>query len=139
MYRLFSLPLIIILFGCGQHNNEGLKSDSISISIDSVRVNAKDQFLYLNSYLRHSDLSEDKKFLFNFNLDKHHIKQIDLDKLELVNTYPMEKEGPDGIGTNIHNIRYLQNDTFYISSYERSGIVNLEGEKYWISPSIFMI
>ncbi|MBR9775448.1 MAG: DUF4221 domain-containing protein [Cytophagales bacterium] len=129
MYRLFSLPLIIILFGCGQHNNEGLKSDSISISIDSVRVNAKDQFLYLNSYLRHSDLSEGKKFLFNFNLDKHHIEQIDLDKLELVNTYPMEKEGPDGIGTNIHNIRYLQNDTFYISSYERSGIVNLEGEK----------
>lgn len=129
MYRLSYLPLIIILIACGQHNNEGLKSDSISISIDSVRVDAKDQFLYLNSYLRHSDLSEDKKFLFNFNLDKHHIEQIDLDKLELVNTYPMEKEGPDGIGTNIHNIRYLQNDTFYISSYERSGIVNLEGEK----------
>ena len=92
MYRLFSLPLIIILFGCGQHNNEGLKSDSISISIDSVRVNAKDQFLYLNSYLRHSDLSEGKKFLFNFNLDKHHIEQIDLDKLELVKKVQMGLE-----------------------------------------------
>lgn len=49
MYRLSYLPLIIILIACGQHNNEGLKSDSISISIDSVRVDAKDQFLYLNS------------------------------------------------------------------------------------------
>lgn len=129
MSKLFSLPLIIILFACGQRNNESLKSDSITISLDTVTVDAKDQFLYLNSFLLQSDLSKDKKFLFNFNLDKHLIEQIDLDELELVNTYPMEKEGPDGIGTNIYNFRYLQNDTFFISSHERNGIVNLEGKK----------
>lgn len=129
MFKIGSLLLIFILIACGQRNNEGLTSDTITISIDSVKVNAKDKILFLNSNLLQSDLSDDNKSLFNFNLSKHVIEQIDLDELELVDTYPMEKEGPDGIGTNIFNFHCLQNDTFFIGSYERNGIVNLEGEK----------
>lgn len=81
MFKIGSLLLIFILIACGKRNNEGLISDTITISIDSVKVNAKDKILFLNSNLLQSDLSDDNKSLFNFNLSQHVIEQIDLDEM----------------------------------------------------------
>lgn len=124
-----SFILILMIFSCSRQN-ENSGSNSINYKIDTVIINSKEEIIFLKQHLLQSDIASNEKYLYNFNLDKHQIERINLDLLELEDVHPMEKEGPNGIGTNIWIFNHLKDHTFFIGSYEKNSIVTLQGEKY---------
>ncbi|WP_234364155.1 DUF4221 family protein [Lunatibacter salilacus] len=97
----------------------------MSISIDTVIIDSQNEILDLKSGLFISDFSENKRYLYNFNSINHSIEKIDLDNLEFVDRYYFEKEGPNGVGEQVGQIQYLQQEMFYLTN----GIFNLDGQK----------
>jgi hypothetical protein len=88
----------LILWSCGNEKGNGkVGSFDFSIEIDTVLVDSKGEVLMAGTYLSAFDLSQDKKYLYNFDANSHQIEVIDLDKLSLVRKIQMEKDGPNGV------------------------------------------
>ena len=90
-----------------QRKNIELDNHGILYSVDTVSIDAKGQFMYLEYDLHQSDYCLQDGFLYNYNGFDHSIEKIDLDRLELVEKFPLQKEGPDGTGSHIFNWRLL--------------------------------
>ncbi len=122
--------LSVFCFACGGNNPEIQNNFSnITFTIDTVVVDAGDEILFLRWGIGLSDLSSDKKFLFNFNLDDYTIEKINLDKLVLEEKLPFEKEGPNGTGEYLSNMNLYKDDQVFLSGYNFIGLFNLSGEK----------
>lgn len=91
-------------FSCGK-SGEDVIDNSFNYRIDTLVVDAKGEILYLEYDLRVADYSEVDGFLYNFNKQAHSIEKIDLDRLEWVETSPLQQEGPDGTGFWISDIQ----------------------------------
>ena len=74
------------------------KNFQFSYELDTVYIDSKGEFLFLNRGLAGSTLTNEDK-LYTFNHPKYRIDIIDLDTRELIDTIKFEKEGPTGIGT----------------------------------------
>ncbi|MDF2156374.1 DUF4221 family protein [Algoriphagus sp. CAU 1675] len=96
----FFCGLTLFLFGCQEKhagsNTFKIPTDSleVTLSIDTILIDAGDDFIYLNHYLRLSDFSADRRFLHNFNPLNYEMELIDLQEKRLVEKYRIEKEGP---------------------------------------------
>jgi hypothetical protein len=98
IYLLF-LPLILSCGGNSSDNSEsGNVLENLTFSVDTVMVDAGDDILSLQWNLNLSTLSNDQKFLFNFNPKTNQIEVIDLEKLKLKKKFSLEREGPLGTG-----------------------------------------
>lgn len=93
------LTLSILLFSCGEKTIKEIQiNTNLTYSFDTVMVDAGDEFLYLNNRLFSSDISSDRKYLFNWNREGSNLEKIDLNELTLVNKIKFDQEGPDGVG-----------------------------------------
>lgn len=104
MKRLPFFCFILFLLGCNEpkstlENTAKVPANTFELtySIDTVMIDAGEDFVYLNSQLQISDISLDKKFLYNFNPVSYEIEVIDLDQEMLVKKIALEKEGPNSI------------------------------------------
>ncbi len=122
--------LSVLLFACGGNKTE-TKNDfsDITFKMDTIMVDPREEILFLKWGISLSDLSSDKKFLFNFNLDDYTIEKINLDKLVLEEKLSFEKEGPNGTGDNISSIKLYKEDQVFFSGFNSIGLFNLTGEK----------
>ncbi|MDG1277910.1 MAG: DUF4221 family protein [Algoriphagus sp.] len=104
MRRLLFFCFLLFLLGCNDpsstlENTAKIPSNGFELtySIDTVKIDAGEDFVYLNSQLQISDISLDRKTLYNFNPVSYEIEVIDLDQAMLVKKIALEKEGPNSI------------------------------------------
>ncbi len=95
MRKLLTLIFLSLIFSCSDKNNENW--DDLKISVDTVMVEAGEEFIFLQTGLSHSSLSNDESLLFNFT-PKSELEVIDLDSLKLRRKIATDKEGVLGTG-----------------------------------------
>ncbi|WP_100627919.1 DUF4221 family protein [Algoriphagus formosus] len=125
--RYFIIPFIAIIFcGCTERTTEFENTKKI-YSIDTVRINSRNEILDIWGFLSFSDLDSAKKSIFFYNSYNHSIDQIDLNRLEFIKRLKFEKEGPNGTGDIFHEFNVLKGNRFFMKSFEKSGIFDQNG------------
>ena len=130
MVKKLTIILLVAVFGCETKESENSKSQmEITYSIDTVMIDSKGHFLYLSESLGRSFLAKDGKTLYNLNQKLPQLEVIDLSLMELVDTIPMEREGPAGIGAFdfYDGIQVLENGEIFIFAWEE--IVRLSADR----------
>jgi len=126
-------PLIVfalaILASCGDRENKSpYDTQALTITQDTVLVDPGDELIYLRTGLFHSALSADGRYLYNFNAQQYLLEKIDLEELRLVSMQPFEKEGPNGVGSNMYRVFLAgEDDLLLISFGTGGGVFDLEG------------
>ncbi|SHO62114.1 DUF4221 family protein [Algoriphagus zhangzhouensis] len=124
----------LAVFGCGSNDSEQKNNSSIEISykLDTVMVDAGDEFIHVQWSLTTSDLSQDGRYFYNFKTGSQEpgLEILDLDQLKLNQTIPMTLEGPNSIRSPyISKVYTLEDGTFYISDNYVVSHFDLEGKK----------
>ncbi|MBN7815181.1 DUF4221 domain-containing protein [Algoriphagus pacificus] len=120
MRTLFTIIALFILASCDGEKEkimEEAQPFTFSVEIDTVQIDFKDSFYFMEFYLATSTVSPDKKFLYNLNSFAPNLEIIDLDKLELIKIEPMEKEGPKGIGPVVFGISITQKNELVVEGW----------------------
>ncbi|MCS4435519.1 DUF4221 domain-containing protein [Aquiflexum gelatinilyticum] len=130
MKKVFLLVATVILLSCSKKGNENSTGafEENNLEIDTVLVDSKGEVLMAGTFLGVFDLSEDKKFLYNFDGSSHQIEVIDLDKLVLDRKIQLEKEGPNGI-ENPNGLLDLGEGRFLFSNFNSWTVVNQDAQK----------
>lgn len=122
----YLIIIILLLSACSVREIE-VENPIVSYSLDTVRINSKDEILDLLGFLSFSDLDLEKKSIFGYNTFDHSIDQFDLEKLEFINRQKFEKEGPNGTGDIFHEFHVLKDNRFFIKSFENSAVFDDKG------------
>ncbi|WP_026950804.1 DUF4221 family protein [Algoriphagus mannitolivorans] len=88
--------------GCDSGSTTETSSGSFdfSVSMDTVKIDAAEDLLFVGWNLASSGESADGKYLYNFNRNEPiSLEIISLEELKLEKIIPMELEGPDGVGS----------------------------------------
>jgi len=83
----------------------------------------------LSNRLRLADLSLDKSKLYLFSDKESNLAIIDLNTLQLQEKIPFEKEGPNGVGSNLWEINTLPDEKLLIKTFQEARIFDLQGQK----------
>lgn len=130
-YRKFSyLCFIGTLWACDNKSTvrQDLEREAI-ISIDTVMIDPGDQLIFPYIVSSRSFFTENKRFLFNFNDFDHSLEKIDLDKIELTDKYPFEKDGPNGTGEYVDYLVPVDSGKLLVQTSNRAGIFDYNGNK----------
>lgn len=119
--------ILILLFSACTAREIEVENPSVSYSLDTVRINSKNEILDLWGFASFSDLDFEKNTIFSYNSFNHSLDQIDLEKLEFIKRQAFEKDGPNGTGEILVGFNVLKDDRFFIKSYEKSAIFNDNG------------
>jgi hypothetical protein len=125
------LLLIIALAGCSSEQSSNSEPDDFQFSytVDTVVVDARDHFFFLNWDLELSDVSPDRKYLYNLNPNTFLLEIVNLDDLKLEKTIQLEKEGPDGVGLPYYGkIQVLENGNIGLFGQFKIHIVTEQGK-----------
>lgn len=126
------VPIILIswvLFSCAKPNESAKPGlAGLDLSIDTVFINPGVDFIHLRDNLWYSDISNDGRYLFNFNRNETVLEKIDLDNLRLDKRILFEKEGPNGIGTMLSNISVVTDEHILMWFYGLSSIFDQDGK-----------
>jgi hypothetical protein len=128
MRNVFLLMIFLGAVACGSSEENNFGSAGLTFSIDTVMVDPGEEILYLKTGLYHSVVSEDERYLLNFNSDSYRMEKIDLDELRAISFHSFEKEGPNGIGS-LYRVYRMPGDEYLMLSYYGGGVFNLDGEK----------
>ena len=98
MRLLIVAAFFIAVFSCAsKEEKKQTVSDQIKVSLDTVMIDAGEEFLYLQDQLYYSALSNDKSYLINFSRQDFTTEKIGLEELRLLDKVNFEKEGPNGV------------------------------------------
>ena len=129
-YLFFSILLVL---GCSSKENSNIpapNSVQFSYEIDTVQIDAGEDFLFLKHSLLSSEVSKDKRTFFNVDELGSQLEIIDLDKLVLKEKVPFEREGPDGVGPeHISNFKTMENGNFAFFNIRQMTVLNPEMQK----------
>lgn len=144
MKKLFYISVFTFLVACGETTN----SDEISISevpsnilekmtysVDTLVVDSGEALFNLkdmSKFGKHNYFSVNKTGDLMYFFDRHRLllQEVDLNKLKLVNVYPFEEEGPNGVGRFVYTFKNLSDGTFYVRNlFGDSWIFGKSGEK----------
>ena len=120
------LAIVFIFISCEKKHKE-LDGVKLAYTVDTVMIDPGDEILFLRYRLNSADISNDGKYLLNFNLDDHTIEKINLDGLRLEQKLPFETEGPDGTGKHVNFIHKLKGDSIFIKSFGQSALFRENG------------
>jgi len=112
MKKLLYLTVLAGFFACSEKDAASdLNSDlELSYTIDTVMIDAGDDFLFLKYDLIDSDISEDERLFINIDQLGNKIEIIDLDNNILKEKISFEREGPNGVGPeHISKFQLLEN------------------------------
>jgi len=130
MKHLLFIFSVFYLLSCGKKTEKPAESNQLTFSIDTVMIDSKGEFLFLNWGLSTACISMDGKVLYNFNIQEPSLETIDLDNLELIEKKAFDKEGPDGVGNNGKGgIVHLGDDKILFKGWPAPKIFNSKGEK----------
>lgn len=132
MKRLLTIPLLALLAACGGKESESTEHknilENLTYSVDTVVVNAADDFLVIPYGPGFMGFTQNKERLWFFENDPLKLVQVDLNELKLVSKTEFEKEGPNGIGPYISDFQIGPNGELAIQSYISYAKFNTAGE-----------
>jgi len=134
MKKLLTISILALLSACGGKESDSTEQknilENLTYSVDTVVVDPGNEIIDLSHGSRFSSISLDEQKFYHFDYKKTAINEIDLQKLELTDTYQFSKEGPNSIGFNPPTIQPLSDDRFlFVSSGINVGIYKMNGEK----------
>ncbi|GMQ30082.1 DUF4221 family protein [Algoriphagus confluentis] len=133
MRKLTLLLCLPLLFSCGGNSSEKTESgnilENLSFTVDTVLIDAGEDFFVLNSGLGAKVISEDGNTLYFFERDPLNLVEVDLNSLRLVRKTPFQKEGPDGIGSYLLGFQVSGKEELFIHGFNTLGKYNFKGEK----------
>jgi hypothetical protein len=129
MKQLIFAMLCGLMFACGGNDGENSDEVRIDFSVDTVMVNPGQEILFLNAGLSQAQLSQDKKYLYNFNPTDFSIEKINLDELKFEDKITFSKEGPNGVGQFFMGFVLLDDDSMLFRCYNQDNIVDWNGNK----------
>ncbi|MBN3581614.1 DUF4221 family protein [Algoriphagus aestuarii] len=132
MKRLLILFSLAMLFACGSESsdNEGDTNFSFSFSIDTVMVDPGDHLVFISNYMNTAAVSPDQKILYNLNTKTPELEIIDLEELIYRESIPLEKEGPEGIGTYVSDFSVSDKGDFIFQGYQSFVKANATLDQY---------
>lgn len=133
MKRLLTLSILVILAACGGKESESTDQknilENLTYTIDTVVVDAGEDFLNLTYGLGRFNLTEDKSRLFFFENEPRNLVEVDLEKLKVLKKTEFEVEGPDGIGSYLSGLEIGPNGNLFLNSYSTFGVFGQNGKK----------
>ncbi|MFC3416447.1 DUF4221 family protein [Algoriphagus hitonicola] len=96
--------------------------------------------IFISRYLSTSAVSKDQKWLYNLNVSVPEMEFIDLENLKFDQVVPLEKEGPEGIGTSVSDLHVSDQGEFFFIGYRSlvKADAALENfQRYRIEPEQF--
>ncbi|MBC6365695.1 hypothetical protein DDT91_02745 [Algoriphagus sp. AK58] len=93
--------LAVAFLGSCKESEKQANPSSLEVAfleIDTVMIDSKGYFFYLTESLGKSFLSRDTDILYNLNQKIPQLELVDLNSLSLLDSIPLEREGPTGIG-----------------------------------------
>ncbi len=130
-YFLLTPIAILLVFSCSQ-NEEQSSQEQTNYRIvfeDTVRIDSKGEFLFVNNALSTSDYLPSTDKLYNFNLKNYGIEVLDIENEEFVAKYPFENDGPNAVGRFITGFQVLSEDEIHIFDINFFAKYNLNGER----------
>lgn len=127
MRYLTFIIIVCIALSCQSKDVDRI-SDDLFYEIDTVIIDSKDRNLDLNSGMITSDLDAKETSFFLYNGFDHAIDEINLDAKEFVKSYPLEKEGANGVGEYIFGIQTLNDSLFFTKSNILSTVIDRNGQ-----------
>lgn len=128
--KIVFLSLCCSFIGCAEKKDTmHLPLTSLNYSLDTVVIDPGSEILYLNTRLYPSRLSNDKKYLYNFDHKTFSMERVDLGELRLDSKIQFNKEGPDGVGDYLWDFRVVGADSMLLASYGKFGLFSGTGKK----------
>ena len=115
-----------LLFSCSQKATDDF-GEVFSYNLDTLVIDSKDRNLDLSRNITNASVNMEKNTIYLFNKFDHSIDEINLEKLEYVQSIPFDKEGPNGT-SHINYIYALADDLFFIKGSVKSGVFNKDAE-----------
>ena len=78
-------------------------------------------------YMQASDLDDDGRSFFLYNHHDHSIDEINLDTKEFVKDYPLDAEGPNGVGQGVVGLQCLKDNLLFLKSVPFSTVIDRNG------------
>lgn len=130
MRYLFYFGILWVISCSDKNQNGGLGFfKNKNISLDTIRIDSRDEIIFLRHQLSGSDKNKDDKYLFNFNLDDHTLEKIDLDELRLEEKLSFDREGPNGTGHSVPRIQIQGKNQLVMHGMDYSSLFSFEGER----------
>ncbi|SDC72458.1 protein of unknown function [Algoriphagus faecimaris] len=117
MKRLLSLLALALLVSCSESERQGNTGINFSYTIDTLQVDPGEHLIFISRYMSTSSVSKDQKWLYNLNVSTPEMEYIDLENLRFDRAVPLEKEGPEGIGTSVSDIHVSDQGEFFFIGY----------------------
>jgi hypothetical protein len=130
MKNYIILLLSVLLFACGENKTE-TKTDfsNISFTMDTVVVDPGEEIINLGGGLWSSTINSDKSKLYLWDYQAFTLDIIDLDELALLRKVPFEKEGPNGVGSNVNWMSMVEDNQILLANFQGIGKFDLNGNK----------
>lgn len=130
--HLFFL-LSFLIFSCS-HGEKSTNSYSnqirIGYEIDTIKIDAKGEFLFLNYGLAMSDYDPNTDLLYNINPQSSRMEIIDLEKEELKELIQYDQDGPNSVKEMFTSgIKKTDTGELWFTDYRSIIHLNSEGEK----------
>ncbi|SFT76584.1 protein of unknown function [Algoriphagus locisalis] len=132
MKKLLTLPFLIALFSCGSgsSDSEEISEFPFSFTMDTVQVDPGDHLVFITNYMNSAAVSPDQKILYNLNTKAPELEIIDLETLAYQESIPLEKEGPEGIGTYVSDFAVSEGGDFIFQGYRSFVKANSDLDQY---------
>jgi len=122
--------LSVICFSCGGNETENkMDFSNITFKMDTLVVNAGDEIINLKYGLWSSAMTEDKGFIYLWNMDESTLDKVNINQLRLEEKIKYEKEGPDGVGTYVSWMNMVDNDHILMANFQEMGLFDLKVKK----------
>ncbi|GAB3227274.1 DUF4221 family protein [Algoriphagus aestuariicola] len=123
MKNLLLIFLALALFSCSakEENADTNMLENLSYTVDTVMVDAVEDFLNLSNGIRPYGLTEDKRQLWFFE-SAPRLVQVDLDQAKVLKKSAFEEEGPDGVGSYITDLEIGPQGELYLKSERTVGV-----------------
>ncbi|WP_339758251.1 DUF4221 family protein [Algoriphagus aquimarinus] len=142
MKRLLTISILALLSACGEKPISEEVSvveepknilENLAYSVDTLVVDSGEEIFDLRNFggPYYTTVSHNRNEFYYFDSRRYILHEIDLNSLQLVNNYPFEKEGPNGIGRFSYTINSLPNGNLFVLDLlgKLSGIFSKTGRK----------
>jgi hypothetical protein len=142
-FPLVFITLLIVFSACQPDKSDNSEANSLTFTyeIDTIRIDAKGEFLFLNTDLYMSDYDPKTDHLYNINSQTSRMEVIDLGRNELKELIQYDQDGPNAIKDMFTSgIQITDSGEKWFTDYYSLIHLNAEGErvgKYRLSNEVF--
>lgn len=132
MKKLLTIPLLALLASCGGKESESTAQKNIleklTYTVDTVVVDAGEDFINIGFGLGTFDLTPDKDQLLFFQRSPLMLVTADLEGLKILSKAEFEPEGPNSVGSFIGDLKVGPSQQIFIKGFGDQGIFSRDGK-----------